>query len=63
MGFIRSGFRFWLYNLRKSSYVSTASVEEVIDEHYANQISQLQADEKLKDKIIKFRMNYTRDIA
>ena len=34
----------------------TASVEEVIQEHYANQIEQLGSDEKkLKDKIIKFR--------
>ena len=34
----------------------TASVEEVIDEHYQNQINQLGMDEKeLKKKIIKFR--------
>ena len=34
----------------------TASVEEVIQEHYANQIKQLNSDEKkLKNKIIKFR--------
>ena len=34
----------------------TASVEEVIDEHYQNQINQLENDEKeLKEKIIKFR--------
>ena len=34
----------------------TASVEEVIQEHYANQIEQLAPDEKkLKEKIIKFR--------
>ena len=34
----------------------TASVEEVIDEHYQNQINQLNNDEKeLKDKIVKFR--------
>ena len=34
----------------------TASVEEVIDEHYQNQINQLKNDEKeLKNKIIKFR--------
>ena len=34
----------------------TASVEEVIDEHYQNQINQLGSDEKvLKKKIIKFR--------
>ena len=36
----------------------TASVEEVIDEHYKNQIDQIQLDEKdLKDKIIKFRQD------
>ena len=34
----------------------TASVEEVIDEHYSNQIKQLENDErKLKEKIKKFR--------
>ena len=34
----------------------TASVEEVIDEHYQNQINQLGSEEKeLKKKIIKFR--------
>ena len=51
---------------KKAAMLCTASVEEVIDEHYANQISQLQADEKkLKDKIIKFREDelHHRDIA
>ena len=34
----------------------TASVEEVIDKHYQNQIQQIESDEKeLKNKIIKFR--------
>ena len=34
----------------------TASVEEVIDEHYQNQIDQLDSSEKeLKKNIIKFR--------
>ena len=34
----------------------TASVEEVIDKHYLDQINQLDDDEKeLKNKIIKFR--------
>ena len=34
----------------------TASVEEVIDEHYQNQINQIGSDEEnLKKKIIKFR--------
>ena len=40
----------------KAAMLCTASVEEVIQEHYANQIKQLELDEKkLKDKIIKFR--------
>jgi ubiquinone biosynthesis monooxygenase Coq7 len=44
----------------------TASVEEVIDEHYQNQINQLENDEKvLKSKIIKFRNDelHHKDIA
>ena len=44
----------------------TASVEEVIDEHYQNQINQLGSDEKdLKKKIIKFREDelHHKDIA
>ena len=41
---------------KKAAMLCTASVEEVIDEHYANQIKCLGSDEKkLKDKIIKFR--------
>ena len=41
---------------KKAAMLCTASVEEVIDEHYAKQIEQLSADEKeLKEKIIKFR--------
>ena len=41
---------------KKAAMLCTASVEEVIDEHYANQIKQLENDErKLKEKIIKFR--------
>jgi len=41
---------------KKAAMLCTASVEEVIQEHYANQIKQLESDEKkLKDKIIKFR--------
>jgi len=41
---------------KKAAMLCTASVEEVIQEHYANQINQLGSDEKkLKDKIIKFR--------
>ena len=41
---------------KKAAMLCTASVEEVIDEHYQNQINQLGADEKnLKKKIMKFR--------
>ena len=41
---------------KKAAMLCTASVEEVIDEHYLNQINQLGKDEKeLKKKIIKFR--------
>ena len=41
---------------KKAAMLCTASVEEVIDEHYQNQINQLKNDEKkLKNKIIKFR--------
>jgi 3-demethoxyubiquinol 3-hydroxylase len=41
---------------KKAAMLCTASVEEVIDEHYLNQIKQLGDDEKnLKKKIIKFR--------
>ena len=41
---------------QKAAMLCTASVEEVIDEHYQNQINQLKNDEKeLKSKIIKFR--------
>ena len=41
---------------KKAAMLCTASVEEVIDEHYQNQINQLKNDEKeLKSKIIKFR--------
>ena len=40
----------------KAAMLCTASVEEVIQDHYANQINQLESDEsKLKQKIIKFR--------
>ena len=41
---------------KKAAMLCTASVEEVIDKHYQNQIDQLGSDEKdLKKKIIKFR--------
>ena len=41
---------------KKAAMLCTASVEEVIQEHYAKQINQLESDEKkLKAKIIKFR--------
>ena len=51
---------------RKAAMLCTASVEEVIDEHYLNQINQLGSDEKnLKKKIIKFREDelHHKDIA
>ena len=41
---------------KKAAMLCTASVEEVIDKHYQNQIQQIETDEKeLKNKIIKFR--------
>ena len=41
---------------KKATMLCTASVEEVIDGHYQNQLNQLHADEKnLKEKIKKFR--------
>ena len=41
---------------KKAAMLCTASVEEVIDEHYKSQINQLGPEEKiLKKKIIKFR--------
>ena len=41
---------------KKATMLCTASVEEVIDEHYQNQLDQLNSDEKiLKQKIKKFR--------
>jgi ubiquinone biosynthesis monooxygenase Coq7 len=51
---------------KKSAMLCTASVEEVIDEHYQNQINQLESDEKkLKEKIKRFRMDelHHKDIA
>ena len=41
---------------KKAAMLCTASVEEVIDKHYQNQIDHLEDDEKkLKEKIKKFR--------
>jgi len=41
---------------KKAAMLCTASVEEVIDEHYQKQINQIEDDEKqLKKKIIKFK--------
>ncbi len=41
---------------KKATMLCTASVEEVIDKHYQNQINQLDSEEKkLRKKIIKFR--------
>jgi len=51
---------------KKAAMLCTASVEEVIDEHYSDQIRQLESDEKkLKEKIIKFREDelHHKDIA
>ena len=51
---------------KKAAMLCTASVEEVIDEHYKNQIDQLQSDEKnLKEVITKFRNDelHHKDIA
>ena len=51
---------------KKATMLCTASVEEVIDEHYQNQINELDSEEKiLKEKIKKFREDelHHRDIA
>ena len=41
---------------KKAAMLCTASVEEVIDKHYLNQINQLGSEERvLKNKITKFR--------
>ena len=51
---------------KKAAMLCTASVEEVIDKHYLNQINQLGLDEKdLKKKITKFREDelHHKDIA
>ena len=41
---------------KKATMLCTASVEEVIDEHYQNQINEINNDEKnLKEKIEKFK--------
>ena len=50
----------------KAAMLCTASVEEVIDEHYQNQINKIEDDEKeLKKKIVKFREDelHHKDIA
>ena len=51
---------------KKAAMLCTASVEEVIDDHYKNQIDQIKPDENnLKNKIIKFRNDelHHKDIA
>ena len=51
---------------KKAAMLCTASVEEVIDEHYSDQIKQLgNAEKQLKEKIIKFRKDelHHKDIA
>ncbi len=50
----------------KAAMLCTASVEEVIDEHYQNQIKKIEDDEKeLRKKLIKFREDelHHKDIA
>ena len=51
---------------KKTAMLCTASVEEVIDGHYKNQIDQIGSDENnLKNNIIKFRNDelHHKDIA
>ena len=51
---------------KKAAMLCTASVEEIIDKHYQNQIDQLDKSEKeLKNRIIKFREDelHHKDIA
>ncbi len=51
---------------KKAAMLCTASVEEVIDDHYKNQIDQIGSDESnLKNKITKFRNDeiHHKDIA
>ena len=51
---------------KKAAMLCTASLEEVIDGHYQRQIDYLKSDEKkLKEKIIKFRLDeiHHKDIA
>ena len=51
---------------KKAAMLCTASVEEVIDKHYLNQINELGPDENdLKKKIIQFREDelHHKDIA
>tara|TARA_B100001146_G_C15869048_1_gene301059 strand:+ start:29 stop:562 length:534 start_codon:yes stop_codon:yes gene_type:complete len=51
---------------KRAAMLCTASVEEVIDEHYQKQIKQIEDDEKeLKKKIIKFKEDelHHKDIA
>ena len=51
---------------KKAAMLCTASVEEVIDKHYLDQINQLGPEEKeLKKKITKFRQDelHHKDIA
>ena len=67
MGFVGVGLGFSSTLLgKKAAMLCTASVEEVIDEHYKKQINQLKSDENiLKEKIKKFREDelHHKDIA
>jgi len=40
---------------KKAAMACTVAVEEVIDEHYQDQLNNLEADEELKEKIEQFR--------
>ena len=47
MGFAWYRAWFWFnYTRKKAAMLCTASVEEVIDKHYQNQIQQIESDEK-----------------
>ena len=67
LGFAWCCFGFWFNDTwKKAAMLCTASVEEVIDEHYQNQINHLGSEEKeLKKNIIKFREDelHHKDIA
>ena len=67
MGFTWYGIRFGSTILgKKAAMLCTASVEEVIDKHYQNQIDNIEkARNRIKKKIIRFREDelHHKDIA